>query len=106
MDLPNIFTQEVANEVIHRLEKINEETVPVWGKMNAGQMMAHCNVPYEMVFENKHPKPGKFTKFLLKIFAKNTVVGTKPYKRNVRTAPAFIIKGNRNFELEDRKSVV
>jgi ribonuclease HIII len=26
-----------------------------WGKMNAGQMLAHCNITYEMAYENIHP---------------------------------------------------
>ena len=105
MELPDIFTQEVANGVIDRIEKINENTVPGWGKMNAGQVMAHLNVPYEMVFENKHPKTGAFMRFLLKLIAKDAVVSARPYKKNTRTAPAFIIKGNRNFELEKSRLI-
>ncbi|WP_435181734.1 DUF1569 domain-containing protein [Cellulophaga omnivescoria] len=66
-------------------------------------MLAHCNVAYEMTFEDKHPKPNSFKKFLLKTFVKNAVVGPKPYKKNSRTAPEFIITESKNFEEEKNR---
>ena len=57
--------------------------------MSVDQMMAHCNVIYEMVYENNHPKPNIFTRFMLRLFVKNAVVSDKPYKKNSRTAPQF-----------------
>lgn len=68
--------------------------------MNVGQMLAHCSVTYEMAFENKHPKPKGLMKFILKNFVKGMVVGEKPYKRNLRTAPAFLMTTDKNFNDE------
>jgi len=42
--------------------------------MSVSQMLAHCNVAYEMTYENKHPKPGFFAKLMIKLFAKELVV--------------------------------
>jgi hypothetical protein len=53
-----------------------------------------------MAFTNKHPKPNAFMRFMLKAFVKNGVVNEVPYKRNIRTAPAFIIAERKNFEEE------
>ena len=39
-------------------------------------------------------------KFILKLLVKNTVVSEKPYKKNTKTAPAFLIKYERNFDTE------
>jgi hypothetical protein len=36
-------------------------------------------------------------KLILTAFVKKIVVGEKPYKHNSQTAPAFIVKDNRNF---------
>jgi len=76
---------------------------PQWGKMSVGQMLAHCNVSYEMVYEDKHPKPKGFVKTLLKLFVKNTVVGEAPYKKNTRTGPAFLITTEKDFETEKNR---
>jgi hypothetical protein len=101
MALPNIFTQPVANGVIERINKLTPQTTPEWGKMNVSQMLAHCNVTYEMLYEpEKHPSPNPFMKLILKLLVKKKVVSEIPYKRNGPTAAAFIIKGDKKFEDE------
>ncbi len=86
--------------VIERINNLTPTTQPVWGKMTVAQMLAHCNVTYEMAYENIHPKPNAFVKFLLTLLVKNSVVTEKPYKKNNQTAPAFIIKEEKNFDTE------
>jgi Protein of unknown function (DUF1569) len=105
MALPNIFTKPVSDEVVNRINKLTPSTAALWGKMNVSQMLAHCNVTYEMAFENIHPKPNFFMKFILKTFVKKTVVDENPYKKNNPTAPAFIIKDEKNFEIEKKRLV-
>ncbi|WP_086477315.1 DUF1569 domain-containing protein [Arenibacter amylolyticus] len=103
--MKNIFDPKVTEEVIQRINALTATTTPKWGKMNVAQMLAHCNVPYEMVYTDKHPKPNSFVKFMLKLFVKSTVVNEKPYKRNSRTAPAFIIADERDFEIEKNRLI-
>ncbi|WP_417592443.1 DUF1569 domain-containing protein [Owenweeksia hongkongensis] len=105
MDYPDIFTKEVSDEIVERISKLTPETQPQWGKMSVGQMLAHCCVTYEMVYTDKFPKPKGVVKFMLKVFVKNTVVGPAPYKRNSRTAPAFLITGNKDFDAEKARLV-
>lgn len=100
MSLPNIFTKEVSDEVIQRINSLNPDTKPVWGKMNASQMLAHCNVPYELVYENIHKKPNALMKFIIKLVAKNKIVGEEAFGRNLKTGPQFIITDSKNFESE------
>ena len=103
--MKNIFEESVNNEVIARISALTNETQAKWGKMSVAQMMAHCSVAYEMVYENSHPPIGGFKKFMLKLFVKNIVVGSKPYKKNSRTAPEFLISDQRNFEKEKERLV-
>nr|MBI1232173.1 DUF1569 domain-containing protein [Cytophagales bacterium] len=85
---------------IQRIDRLNPTSQTLWGKMNVAQMLAHCNVTYEMAFENKHSKPNFFMGLILKAFVKKMVVNDTPYKKNVQTAPAFIIADERDFEVE------
>jgi len=98
--MKNIFQPEVTSEVIDRINKLTPATNQLWGKMNVSQMLAHCNVSYEMVYDNTHPKPKFFMKLLMRAFIKNLVVGEKPYKKNLHTAPSFLIADEREFEKE------
>ena len=103
--MKNIFEAKETEAVISRINNLSPTTKPKWGKMSADQMLAHCNVAYEMTFEDKHPKPNGFTKFMLNVFVKKTVVGDKPYKKNSRTAPQFIIADAKHFVEEKARLI-
>lgn len=98
--MKNIFDKEVSDEIITRINNLNMDSQRHWGTMDSAQMLAHCNVTYEMVFENKHPKTNGFKKILLKLLVKPIVLSEKPYKKNSPTAPQFKIKGAKNFDDE------
>ncbi len=101
MILLNTFDPKTTEAVLNRLEKLNHTTAPQWGKMNSAQMLAHLNIPYDMENGKKNPKtPGLFGKLMLKLFVKNIVVGEKPYPKNSRTSPDFIVADERDFEKE------
>jgi hypothetical protein len=105
MALPSIFSKTVANQVIERINNLNATTTPQWGKMSVDKMLAHCNVTYEMAFENIHPKPNAIVKFILKLMVKSNVVNEVQYKHNGSTAPQFIIKESKNFESEKNRLI-
>lgn len=105
MALPNIFQKDTTEAIIQRINSLNADTPPEWGKMSVDQMLAHCSVAYEMVYEDKHPKPNFMMRFMLKMFIKKMVTNEKPFKRSTQTAPAFIIKDERNFEKEKERLI-
>lgn len=98
--MKNIFNKADSQEIIDRINKLTPSTQAVWGKMNVNQMLAHCNVAYEMIYENIHTPPKGFKKFLLKLLVKNLIVSEKPYKKSMHTAPEFIITESKDFEKE------
>lgn len=103
MTFPNIFTKEVSDGIIGRINNLTPETKAVWGKMTVDQMLAHCSVTYEMIYEDKHPKPNFFMSLILKGLVKKYVVGEGVYKQSSKTAPAFLITDQRDFELEKKR---
>lgn len=103
--MKNIFDLQVTQDVISRIENLTPTTQPTWGKMNVSQMLAHCNVTYEMIYTDKHKSPNFLAKGLLKLFVKPMVVGPKPYKKSSQTAPAFLITDERDFETEKNRLI-
>ena len=103
--MQNIFSTEGVHHFEHRISKLTSNTTGLWGKMNVAQMLAHCNVSYEMVFENKHPKPNFIIGFILKAFVKNIVTNEKPYKKNSNTAPAFVMVDEKVFATEKNRLI-
>ena len=98
--MKNIFTQEVSSEMITRINSLTKDSQPMWGKMSVAQMLAHCNVTYELVYENKLSKPNFLIRFILQTFVKKIVTNDKPYKQSSQTAPYFVISDPKDFENE------
>lgn len=104
--MENVFDAKVAQNYIDRIQNLVEDTPGLWGKMTVDQMLAHCNVSYEMVYEpEKHKKPGSIARFILKTFVKPKVVGEKSYSKDSPTAPQFIIQERKDFD-EERKRLI
>jgi len=103
--IKNIFEKSISDEVIERINQLIPQSVGIWGKMTVSQMLAHCCITYEMVYEDQHKKPGSFVKFMLKLFVKNGVVNEIPYPKNSRTAPEFIISDPKEFEIEKQRLI-
>ena len=103
--MKNVFDPAVTAELIHRIEQLQPTSPAIWGKMSVDQMLAHCNVAYEMAFTDKHPKANPVMRFLLKNFVKKGVVNEVPYKKNLPTAPAFRIKNAKNFGEEKARLI-
>jgi len=104
--MKNLFNEAEVNEIIQRINRLQPTSKPLWGKMSADQVLAHCNVSYAFTFESeKFQKPGAVKKFLMKTFIKPMVVNDKPYPKSSRTAPEFIIEGTCDFEKEKEQLV-
>lgn len=104
--MENVFDASTAQQYINRINNLQEETHGQWGKMTVDQMLAHCNITYEMIYEpEKHKKPGAIAKFILKAFVKPKVVGEKSYPKDSPTAPQFVIKERKNFEQEKKRLI-
>ena len=103
--MKSIFNLNDTKEIIERISQLTPDTKGLWGKMSVAQMLAHCNVTYEMEYEKIHPAPNSIVKFMLKLFVKKSVVNETPYKKSIQTAPAFIIKENKDFYTEKERLI-
>ena len=102
-DIANLFSPEGLAATQARIAALTPATQSAWGKMTVAQMLAHCNVAYEMTYTDKHPRPNALTRLVIRLLAKEQVVGAKPYPRNGRTAPAFVITDERDFAHERQR---
>ncbi len=105
MAFPNIFSNDIKITLVDRINKLDKNSPAIWGKMSVDQMFAHVNIAYEMAFENIHPKPHAFMRWVLKTFVKKGVVNEVLYKKNSPTSPTFVIKGNKDFDTEKARLI-
>jgi len=105
MILLNTFDPATTAQLLSRLHALSPTTKPLWGKMSADQMLAHLNVAYDFAYGKRTSRISFFEKLMLKLFVKKIVTGEKPYAKNSRTAPEFIISNERDFENEKNKLI-
>ncbi len=104
--MQDVFNAQEAQNYIDRINNLTPFSTGNWGKMTVDQMLAHCNVTYEMVYEpQKHKAPGGIAKFILKAFVKPKVVGEKSYPKNSPTSPQFIVTKPQDFILEKKRLI-
>jgi len=80
--MKNFFDENISSELIQRINNLFSISTPRWGKMSVDQMLAHCNVAFEMVFEDIHPKPSGLKKLFLNLVVKKVVISEIPFKKN------------------------
>ena len=100
MAILNTFDPKTTEITFQRLEKLNHTSTPQWGKMNSAQMLAHLNVTYDLTYGKTKRNYSFFEKLMMKLFVKGIVSSEKPYAKNSRTGPDFIIADERDFEKE------
>ncbi|MFD1063858.1 DUF1569 domain-containing protein [Winogradskyella litorisediminis] len=96
--MKSFFENGVYDEIVSRIEKIDPNTSPNWGKMNAGQMLHHCQMPLNIILEKKDY--GVKPNWLINMLFKKSMYSDKLWRKNMPTAPSFKITDEKNFEVE------
>ncbi|HEX7902226.1 MAG TPA: hypothetical protein VF487_00005, partial [Chitinophagaceae bacterium] len=66
--MKTIFEKSTRDELIGRINTLNDNSNPLWGKMNIHQMTKHCTIWCEWVLGKNNPVYKQ--EFLGKIFGK------------------------------------
>ena len=99
--MESLFNSETHQDILKRLNNLNENSTALWGKMNIGQMFKHCQLPIKVALgeNNMEMKVGFIKKQIFKLF-KPMMYSVKPWKHNMQTAKEFIITEPLVFESE------
>jgi hypothetical protein len=73
--------------------------------MDAGQMLAHCNISYEMVYEDFYGRPNLPMRLMLQYLIKPKVCSERAYEKSERTAQSFVMSGKKDFEKEKARLI-
>ncbi len=99
--MKNILEATVYENIRQRAEKLQPSATRQWGKMDAAQMMAHCNVPLEMANGTTPYKDEStfFSRTVIRFFVSRSVK-KGAFGRNLPTVPSFVIADEKEFEAE------
>lgn len=100
--MKNLFDKETHTEIINRINSLTSDTERQWGKMNVSQMLAHCKEAFKVPLSDKK-MPRMLIGILIGWAFKKKLYNEDPWKKNLPTAPNFIIKDERDFEKEKQE---
>ena len=100
--MKNIFEVAVYNEITERVNRLSSNSSAQWGKMNVAQMLAHCKEAFKVPLSEKK-LPRMFMGRLMGWVIKSKLYSDDPWKKNLPTAPNFIIKNERDFNPEKQE---
>lgn len=102
--MKNLFDTDTHAAIINRLNTLTPNTQRQWGKMNVAQMLAHCKEAFTVPLSDKK-MPRSILGILVGWMIKSKLYNGDPWKRNLPTAPNFIIKDERDFEKEKQELI-
>lgn len=100
----SLFDPFENQQIIDRISKLTEEDKAVWGKMNAAQMLLHCEAPLKVAFGELKLKRG-ILGILFGNMVKKSMTNEEDFKKNMPTEKNFLVKHSPDFELS-RKELI
>ena len=102
--MEDLFDARDCAAILDRLGRVRADLKPIWGKMDAGKMLAHCQVPIEVALGDVILKRNLFG-FLFGGLMKKKLFGAETFSRNLPTSPQFRVHDARDVEPERARLV-
>src|ERR1700733_12573097 len=90
--MKTVFAKTTRDELINRINTLNENSIAQWGQMTIYQMMKHCTLWEEWILSNQNYKQALIGRLFGKMALKNILKDEKPLRRNTPTLREFRIK--------------
>ncbi|GAA4291832.1 DUF1569 domain-containing protein [Aestuariibaculum suncheonense] len=103
--MKTIFNENIREQLIERIQKINEDSKAEWGKMNVSQMLKHNTYWNKWILgkENHSYKQAFLGKLFGKIALKKMIKDERPFDKNIPTSNQFKVNDS-NVNIESEKS--
>lgn len=101
--MKTIYDKQTQEELIKRINLLNEYNKRLWGKMTVRQMVKHCLVWDEMNFGKMNLKQIFIGRLFGKMALKSFLKEDSPVKRNLGTLPELKITEDIKEDLQSLK---
>lgn len=97
MERKDLYDEATFEDICSRIGSLTGDTKPEWGSMTVAQMLAHCAEVQDVA----NGKDLKGTPFMVKLMGgmiKKMVTSDKPYPKNSRTHPQYVMRDPEDFD--------
>ena len=96
--MKSLFEASAYQEILDRLNALDEHCTPLWGKMTVGQMVWHCQIPLKVAIANK--EGGSKLNPMVRWLFKKSLYNDRPWRKNLPTSPLAKAVEPRDFKKE------
>lgn len=89
--MKTVFDKATRDQLITRINSLNENSKAEWGKMNIYQMLKHCTLAEELYLGYSTHKRAFLGRLIGKMALKGMIKDETPMSRNAPTSPHFIV---------------
>ena len=101
--MKTVFDKPTREELINRINNLEDNSAPQWGKMTVCQMLKHCRLWEEMIQTNKKYKRVLLGYLFGKMALKQLLQKDIPIKPNSPTIPELVVKDHSDLHSERTK---
>jgi hypothetical protein len=98
-----IFDAACADELQHRVARMQQGNPRQWGKMSPAQMLAHCSKGLEMATGELRPKRVLIGRIIGRMVKRVVLGDDKPMMRNSPTAKELLVEDGHDFTVEKER---
>lgn len=99
--MTSIFEDKAHKDIVSRIHSLEENSQPLWGKMNVSQMLHHCQAPLNIMLQKKDYGLKPF--WLITLFFKKSLYNDKPWRKNLPTAKQLKVNSSKDFSSEKKQ---
>lgn len=105
--MKSVLDQATRDELISRINRLDESSTAQWGQMNVYQMLKHCVLCEELYLGKTKHKRSFMGRLFGKAGLRNILDEQKEFPKNAPTSAAFKVKEkNGSVEFEKKKWIV
>lgn len=101
--MKTVYDQDTRDELIRRINSIDENSRAQWGKMKVYQMVKHCRLWEEMMLGKKNYNRVFLGRIFGKMALRTMLKNEDPMGRNAPSIPELIIKDDGDVSIEKLK---
>jgi hypothetical protein len=98
----SVFSKQDHERLVERINALTPDKKPLWGKMNAAQMLAHCQEPLKIMLGDVQGKR-TILGILFGGWARRKFSGPAMFDKNLPTDKTFVITNARQLDEERGK---
>ena len=104
--MKSLFDFDTHQEVLQRINQLDERKQPLWGKMNVAEMLNHSQRPLRVANGRMTliETPNPFMKVVFRLY-KSHMYNDTPWKQNLPTVKDFKVVDYDNFHEEKEKLI-